>query len=67
MLSIYVRLSSGEIATTLQQEIGSQANEEDVEMKIDELSGEQDGDWEVWGAKGLSDPDVIMILGKLGF
>lgn len=66
VLSIHGRLSSKEIASILKDKDGSEVNEEDVELKIDELSGEEYGIWETWGAKKLDDSEVQIVLRRLG-
>jgi len=66
VLSIHARLSSKEIASVLSKKMGSEVNEEDVELKIDELSGEECGIWEAWGGKELDHPEVEAVLRRLG-
>lgn len=66
VLSIHARLSSKEIASILKEKDGSEVDEEDVELKIDELSGEEYGIWETWGAKNLDDSEVQTVLRRLG-
>lgn len=46
--------------------MSSEVNEEDVELKIDELSGEECGIWEAWGVKELDHPEVEAVLRRLG-
>ena len=65
VLSIHERLSSKKIAETLSEKNGSEVNEEDVELKIDELSGEQYGIWEAWGAKDRNNSEVEAVLRRL--
>ena len=66
VLSIHARLSSERIAEILNLKHGSEVNEEDVEMKIDELSGEECGIWEEWGVKEIGDWEVETVLSRLG-
>lgn len=65
VLSIHARLSSEKIASVLNQKNGSEVNEEDVELKIDELSGEECGPWEAWGSKERDDEEVKAVLSGL--
>lgn len=59
-------MSSKEIASILKEKNGSEVNEEDVDLKIDELSGEEEGIWEAWGAKPSDHSEVEAALKNLG-
>ncbi len=65
VLSIHARLSSKNIASVLNKNNGTQVDEEDVEMKIDELSGEEYGIWEAWGSKDHDHSEVKAVLRRL--
>ena len=67
VLSVHGRLPSARIAEVLEHMCGSSADEEDVEMKIDELCGEQCGPWEEWGSKDIEGREVGYVLSRLGF